>query len=206
MPALPHTLCVYIQRHRGFVVPLSQAFTVIAISFHFSLHNQVAALVCQVVLLLVSQLAWTVDSTSALLDAGARISEPCRFHARAWTSYGAPMKSLSSKAAAVPLPAVCWSSRDPATRLPELPWAPAPATKKPSTLLLCHFLQVHSLPFCLGEFQLQALEQDFSLVLCNRCMLKPEYTSEVQNPNSANQSSFLAFGTSVGSCWRYAVC
>lgn len=85
------------------------------------------------ILLLVSQPASSADSTCALLDAEARTREPCRFHAQAWTSCGVPMKSLNSKAAAVPLPAVCWSSRGPATRLPELPWAHAPATKKPST-------------------------------------------------------------------------
>ena len=60
-----------------------------------------------------------------------------------WTSCGVPMKCLSSRAAAAPWPAVCWSSKDLATRLPELPWAPAPATKKPSTSLPCPSLQVN---------------------------------------------------------------
>ena len=96
------------------------------------------------ILLLVRQPASNAQGTSALLRAEAHTSEPRRFQVQAWTSSGVPTKSLSSKAAAVPSPGVCWSSRGPATRLPELPWAPAPATKKPSILLPCPSLLVHS--------------------------------------------------------------
>lgn len=128
------------QRHRGFDIPLRQAPIAIATP-HISLHTYMNALICCVILPLASQLVCLL--TSALLGAGVHIREPCRFHAQAWTSCGVPMKSLSSRAAAAPLPAVCWNSKGPATRLPELPWAPAPATKKPSTSLHCPSPQVN---------------------------------------------------------------